>query len=375
MSAVYDNWERLVEAVLKREQFKQLALCESFSSSISADLSSRSSFSSSLEDFSGSRISSNTIDPGAPSSTSSIPYREVQAIKFEEIKKATKNFQHDLIIGEGGFGRVYKGWIDERTLTASKPGSGKAVAVKKCRQDTFQGYKEWMKEIHYLSQLHHPNLVRLIGYCDKAENWILVYEFMPKGSLDNHLFRRGHQSLPWETRIKVAIGAARALSFLHDREIQVIHRGFKCGDILLDGEFNAKLSDFGLARDGPTGDMTHVSTRVMGTYGCAAPEYVATGHLTAKCDVYGFGVVLLELLSGRRALDANRATKEQNLMEWAKQYLGDKRKMLRIVDTTLEGQCTREAAYNVATLALRCVSLEPKRRPRMAEVLVALEQL
>ncbi|PIN14605.1 Serine/threonine protein kinase [Handroanthus impetiginosus] len=366
MSRVYDNWERLVEAVMKREDLRQLALCESFSSS---------SFSSSFEDFSGSRISIDTIDLGAPSSTGSISYRDVQCIEFEEIKKATENFQHDLIIGEGGFGPVYKGWIDEHTLTASKPGSGTAVAVKKWNPDVVQGYQEWMKEIYYLSQLHHPNLVRLIGYNDRAENWILVYEFMPKGSLDNHLFRRGHQSLPWETRIKVAIGAARALSFLHDREVQVIHRGFKSGDILLDGQFNAKLSDFGLAKDGPTGDMTHVSTRVMGTFGYAAPEYMATGHLTAKCDVYGFGVVLLELLSGRRAVDKNRPRKEQRLVDWAKPYLGDKRKLLRIMDTTLEGQYTREAAYSVATLAFRCVNLQPKRRPRMAEVLIALERL
>ncbi|PIN18434.1 Serine/threonine protein kinase [Handroanthus impetiginosus] len=364
MSRVYDNWERLVEAVMKREDLRQLALCESFSSSISADLSSRSSFSSSLEDFFGNRIS-----------RSSISYHEVHRIEFEEIKGATKNFQRDLIIAEGVFGPVYEGWIDEDTLTASKPGSGTAVAVKKWNQDTFEGYQEWKKEIYYLSQLHHPNLVRLIGYNDKAENWILVYEFMPKGSLDNYLFKRGHQSLPWETRIKVAMGAARALSFLHDREIQVIHRGFKSGDILLDGEFNAKLSDFGLAKDGPTGDMTYVSTRVMGTYGYAAPEYIATGHLTAKCDVYSFGVVLLELLSGRRAVDKNRARKEQKLVKWAKPYLGDKRKLLRIMDTTLEGQYTRKAAYSVVTLALRCVNLQPKQRPRMPEVLIALERL
>ncbi|PIN14607.1 Non-specific serine/threonine protein kinase [Handroanthus impetiginosus] len=285
MSRVYDSWERLVEAVLKREQFKQLALCESTSSSHSADFSSRCSFSSALEDFFG-----------ALSSTNNISYGEVQFIEFEEIKKATRYSRRDWTVGEGRIDPVYKGWIDEHTLTASKPGSGTAVAIKNREADGQRGREKWMKEIYYLSQLQHPNLVRLIGFCDKPENLILVYEFMPKGSLDNHLFGRGHQSVPWETRIKVAIGAARALSFLHDRKIQVIHRGFKSEDILLDGEFNAKLSDFSLARDGPTGDMTHVSTRIMGTYGYAAPEYIATGHLTAKCDVYGFGVVLLEYI-------------------------------------------------------------------------------
>ncbi|PIN14608.1 Serine/threonine protein kinase [Handroanthus impetiginosus] len=308
----------------------------------------------------------------APSSTNSISYCEAQCIEFEEIKKATRYSRRDWIVGEGRIGPVYKGWIDEHTLTASKPGYGTAVAIKKREADGQRRREKWMKEIHYLSRLHHPNLVRLIGYCDKTENLILVYEFMPKGSLDNHLFARGHQSIPWETRIKVAIGAARALSFLHDRKTQVIHRGFKSEDVLLDGEFNAKLSDFSLARDGPTGD---TSTLIMGTYGYAAPEYIATGYLTAKCDVYGFGVVLLELLSGRRAVDMNRAREEQKLVEWANPYLGDKRKLLRIMDAKLKGQYTREAAYSVATLASRCLRLKPKQRPRMAEVLVALEQL
>ncbi|PIN14609.1 Non-specific serine/threonine protein kinase [Handroanthus impetiginosus] len=141
-------------------------------------------------------------------------------------------------------------------------------------QRHLKGREEWMKEIH-LSQLHHPNLVRLIGNCCMEENMILVYEFMPKGSLDNHLFRSGYQSFSWETRIKVAIGAARALSFLHDREIQATH--FNSKDILLDADYNAKLSGFGLARDGPTGNMTHVSIQIIGRAGYAAPEYIATG--------------------------------------------------------------------------------------------------
>ncbi|KAI3470203.1 hypothetical protein Pfo_026866 [Paulownia fortunei] len=369
MSIVYDNWERLVAAVLNREELRQIALCQSFSSSISADFSSRFSFDSSLEDVSAPRISSEAISQEAPSS------RDVQPIEFKELKKATKNFRPDLILGEGGFGRVFKGWIDEHTLTASKPGSGMAVAVKKWNPEGHQGHEEWSKELNYLSQLRHPNLVKLVGYCSKEDNMILVYEFMPKGSLDNHLFSRGHQSLSWATRIKVATGAARGLSFLHDKEKPVIHRSFKTADILLDGEFNAKLSDFGLARDGPAGDMTHISTRVMGTYGYAAPEYIVTGHLSTKCDIFGFGVVLLELLSGRRVIDRTRVGKEQNLVEWAKPYLGDKRKLLRVMDAKLEGQYPHNGAYTVAILALQCLSTHPKLRPRMAEVLVALEQV
>ncbi|KAB1208022.1 Protein kinase 2B, chloroplastic [Morella rubra] len=299
----------------------------------------------------------------------------VKAFSFNELKNATRNFRPDSLLGEGGFGYVFKGWIDEHTLSAAKPGTGMVVAVKKLKFEGFQGHKEWLTEVNYLGQLHHPNLVKLIGYCLEGENRLLVYEFMPKGSLENHLFRRGPQPLSWAIRIKVAIGAARGLCFLHDAKSQVIYRDFKASNILLDAEFNAKLSDFGLAKAGPTGDRTHVSTQVMGTHGYAAPEYVATGRLTAKSDVYSFGVVLLELLSGRRAVDKTKVGVEQNLVEWAKPYLGDKRKLFRIMDTKLEGQYPQKGAYTAATLALQCLSTEAKVRPRMAEVLSTLEQL
>nr|XP_029119374.1 probable serine/threonine-protein kinase PBL3 isoform X2 [Elaeis guineensis] len=249
------------------------------------------------------------------------------------------------------------------------------VAVKKLKPEGFQGHKEWLTEVNYLGQLHHPNLVKLIGYCSEGDNRLLVYEFMPKGSLENHLFRRGSQPLPWAIRIKVAIGAARGLSFLHDAESQVIYRDFKASNILLDSEFNAKLSDFGLAKAGPTGDRTHVSTQVMGTHGYAAPEYIATGRLSAKADVYSFGVVLLELLSGRRALDKTKVGIEQNLADWAKPYLGDKRKLYRIMDSRLEGQYPKKGAHAVANLASQCIGSEAKLRPRMSEVLAALEEL
>ncbi|KFK44604.1 hypothetical protein AALP_AA1G280500 [Arabis alpina] len=245
----------------------------------------------------------------------------LKAFTFNELKTATRNFRPDSVIGEGGFGYVYKGWINERTLLPSKPGSGMVVAVKKLKPDVPQGHKEWLAEVDHLGRLHHMNLVKLIGYCLKGENIrLLVYEYMPKGSLENHLFRRGAEPIPWRTRMKVAISAARGLAFLHDA--QVIYRDFKASNILLDSEFNAKLSDFGLAKEGPTGDRTHVSTQVMGTQGYAAPEYVATGRITAKSDVYSFGVVLLELLSGRPTIDKSKVGVERNLVDWAIPYLG-----------------------------------------------------
>ncbi|GAA0152437.1 hypothetical protein LIER_10920 [Lithospermum erythrorhizon] len=299
----------------------------------------------------------------------------VKPFSFNELKNATRNFRPDSLLGEGGFGYVFKGWIDENTLTATKPGSGMVIAVKKLKPEGYQGHKEWLTEVNYLGQLHHPNLVKLIGYCSEGDYRLLVYEFMPKGSLENHLFRRGLQPLPWAMRIKVAIGAARGLSFLHDAEEQVIYRDFKASNILLDSEFNAKLSDFGLAKAGPTGDRTHVSTQVMGTQGYAAPEYVATGRLSSRSDVYSFGVVLLELLSGRRAVDKTKVGVEQNLVDWAKPYLGDKRKLFRIMDTKMEGQYPQKAAYAAASIALQCLSTEARLRPRMSEVLAILEQV
>ncbi|KAJ1687146.1 hypothetical protein LUZ63_018536 [Rhynchospora breviuscula] len=299
----------------------------------------------------------------------------LKAFLFGDLKTATKNFRPDSLIGEGGFGHVYKGWLDEQTLVPSKPGSGMVVAVKRLKPEGFQGHKEWLTEVDYLGQLHHPNLVKLIGYCSEGDNRLLVYEFMPRGSLENHLFRRGAQPLSWQIRLKVAIGAAKGLSFLHDAESQVIYRDFKASNILLDSEYNAKLSDFGLAKAGPTGDKTHVSTQVMGTHGYAAPEYIATGRLSAKADVYSFGVVLLELLTGRRALDRSKIGIEQNLVDWAKPSLGDKRKLYRIMDSRLEGQYPKKGAQAVSNLALLCISNEAKSRPKMSEVLEKLEQL
>ncbi|XP_010458935.1 PREDICTED: protein kinase 2A, chloroplastic [Camelina sativa] len=360
----------------------------------SAKVDSNSSHANSAS--SSTKVSSKTSRSTAPSGLSTASYStdsslgplpalrtegeilsspNLKAFTFNELKNATKNFRPDSVLGEGGFGCVFKGWIDQSTLTASRPGSGIVVAVKKLKPEGFQGHKEWLTEVNYLGQLSHPNLVLLIGYCAEGENRLLVYEFMPKGSLENHLFRRGAQPLTWAIRMKVAVGAAKGLTFLHEAKSQVIYRDFKAANILLDSDFNAKLSDFGLAKAGPTGDNTHVSTKVMGTHGYAAPEYVATGRLTAKSDVYSFGVVLLELISGRRAMDNSNGGSECSLVDWATPYLGDKRKLFRIMDTKLGGQYPQKGAFTAANLALQCLNPDAKLRPKMSEVLVTLEQL
>ncbi|GAA0141709.1 hypothetical protein LIER_02791 [Lithospermum erythrorhizon] len=325
------------------------------------------------------RLSPATSVPHTPRGENEIlESATLKSFAFNDLKVATRNFRPDSVLGEGGFGCVFKGWIDEHSFKATKPGLGIVIAVKKLNQDGFQGHKEWLAEINYLGQLHHPNLVRLVGYCLEDEHRLLVYEFMPRGSLENHLFRRSShfQPLSWSIRMKVALGAAKGLAYLHSPEAQVIYRDFKASNILLDSAYNAKLSDFGLAKDGPMDGQSHVSTRVMGTYGYAAPEYMATGHLTAKSDVYSFGVVLLEMITGRRVVDKNRPQGEHNLIEWARPYLASsKRRVLRIMDPRIEGQYTMGGALKATTLAVKCLALEPRNRPPMNEVVKALEQL
>lgn len=298
----------------------------------------------------------------------------LKSFTFNDLRTATRNFRTDSLLGEGGFGYVYKGWIDEHTYAPSRPGTGLVVAVKKLKSESFQGHREWHTEVNYLGMLRHENLVRLIGYCSESENRLLVYEYMPKGSLENHLFRKGVQLMPWATRMRIAVDVAKGLSYLHRLDANVIYRDLKASNVLLDSEFNAKLSDFGLAREGPKGDRTHVSTRVVGTRGYAAPEYVATGHLTPSSDVYSFGVLLLELLSGKRALgDEYAGGADETLVEWAKPFLSEGRKVLRIMDTRLGGQYSKKEAQAVAAIALRCLQIDSRTRPPMTEVLAALE--
>uniref|UniRef100_A0ACD5UGT2 Uncharacterized protein n=2 Tax=Avena sativa TaxID=4498 RepID=A0ACD5UGT2_AVESA len=290
-------------------------------------------------------------------------YGHLRIFTYEQLRQATCDFSPDRIIGEGGFGVVYKGFVGEAH-----------VAVKKLNPDGIQGDREWLTEVSCLGRYSHPNLVELIGCCCEDDHRLLVYEYMSKGSLENHLFRRAC-SLSWTTRLKIALDVARGLAFLHGAERPIIYRDFKTSNILLDADFKAKLSDFGLAKEGPEGGKTHVSTRVMGTYGYAAPEYMATGHLTAMSDVYGFGVVLLEMLVGRRALEPCRSGRAGNLVDWARPILIRTKKLDKIVDARMErlGAYSARALERVARLAYDCLSQNPKVRPSMARVVHVLE--
>lgn len=297
---------------------------------------------------------------------------DLDSFTYDEMKLATNHFRPNQVLGEGGFGIVYKGLIDDTVRAGYKTTQ---VAVKELDRGGGQGDREWLAEVNYLGQLRHPNLVKLIGYCCEGDHRLLVYEYMASGSLEKHLFIRVRASLSWHKRLTIALDAARGLAFLHAVEKPIIYRDFKTSNILLDVDFNAKLSDFGLARVGPTGDQTHVSTRVLGTYGYAAPEYVMTGHLTARSDVYGFGVVLLEMLIGRQAMDKSRPSQEHNLVEWARPLLTHSKKLFRILDPRIEGQYSSKILMSVANLAYQCLSQNPKGRPVMSQVIEILEPL
>ncbi|XP_027147936.1 probable serine/threonine-protein kinase PIX13 isoform X2 [Coffea eugenioides] len=319
--------------------------------------------------------SSSSSSSTGPASGHIMAAPNLKMFTYSELRSATRNFRPDTVLGEGGFGRVFRGWVDEKTYAPSKVGVGIPVAVKKSNPDSEQGLSEWQAEVKFLGKFCHPNLVKLLGYCWEDREFLLVYEYMQRGSLESHLFRKGAETLAWETRLKIAIGAARGLAFLHTTEKQVIYRDFKASNILLDSDFNAKLSDFGLAKLGPVNGYSHVTTRVVGTYGYAAPEYMATGHLYVKSDVYGFGVVLLEIISGLRVLDLNRPSGEHNLVDWSKPLLPEKRKLRKVMDPQLEGRYPSRGAFQIAQLILKCLEPDPKKRPSMEQVLETLQQI
>ncbi|XP_047962605.1 serine/threonine-protein kinase PCRK1-like [Salvia hispanica] len=300
----------------------------------------------------------------------------LKVFSFSELKQATKNFGRTTKLGEGGFGCVFKGVIK----SSNDPAERIDVAVKQLGRRGLQGHKEWVTEVNVLGVVEHPNLVKLIGYCaeddERGIQRLLVYEYMPNGSVEDHLSIRSLTPLSWDMRLRVALDAARGLAYLHEEmDFQIIFRDFKSSNILLDEQWNAKLSDFGLARLGPSEGLTHVSTAVVGTMGYAAPEYIQTGRLTSKSDVWSYGVFLYELITGRRPLDRQRPKGEQKLLEWVKPYLSDAKKFQHILDPRLEGRQVLKSAHKLSLVANRCLSRLSKTRPKMSEVQEMINQV
>ncbi|KAI4295874.1 hypothetical protein L6164_035872 [Bauhinia variegata] len=294
---------------------------------------------------------------------------DLKPFTYQQIADATDNFNPDDVIGEGGYGKVYKGHLKS---------INKDVAVKQLDRNGRQGTREFFSEVLMLSLVKHPNLVQLIGYCAEGDHRILVYEFMSNGTVEDHLLElaANKEPLDWKTRMKIALGAARGLEYLHDTsEPPMIYRDFKTSNILLDDDFNPKLSDFGLAKLGPTGGKEHVSTRVMGTYGYCAPEYASTGQLTRKSDVYSYGVVFLEIISGRRVFDKSRTTEEQNLIDWAQPLFEDRKKFTLMADPLLKDNFPVKGLFKALAVAAMCLQQEAETRPLMADVVTALEHL
>lgn len=299
----------------------------------------------------------------------------LRAFTLAELNEATKNFNDSCMIGEGGFGKVHKGTVK----SLEDPFKDIDVAVKRGKRGQ-KGNRQWETEVNVLGdvKLQHPNLVKLIGYCNEdhenESNWLLVYEYMPNGSVDDHLSAKSAAPLSWATRLKIAQDAATGLAYLHEgMDKQIVFRDFKPPNILLDSEWNAKLSDFGFARDGPQDGRTHVSTAVVGTKGYAAPEYVQTGRMTSKIDVWSYGIFLEELITGQRPVAQNNSEKNPQFFRWVCCYAGDGKSKLN-VDPRLEGKFSEKSMEKLTFIAKKCLAKEPKLRPNMSEVLEMVKE-
>ncbi|XP_042417113.1 serine/threonine-protein kinase PCRK1-like isoform X3 [Zingiber officinale] len=259
----------------------------------------------------------------------------LKVFTFKELKNATNNFSRALMIGEGGFGCVYRGTIH----SPKDPSTSFDVAIKRLNRGGLQGHKEWITEVDVLGVAEHPNLVKLIGCCaendERGIQRLLVYEYMPNRSVEDHLSVRFATTLSWPTRLGIALDTARGLTYLHE-----------------EGEF-----------------------QVIGTMGYAAPEYIQTGRLTAKSDIWAYGIVLYELITGRKPMDQNRPKKEQNLLEWLKPYTADVKKFHTIVDPRIQAEYSLEQAMELASIANKCLARSSKLRPKMSEVLEMVERI
>lgn len=278
---------------------------------------------------------------------------------------ATDDFSEANVIGHGGYGIVYRGVLSD----------GIMAAIKMVHRDGKQGERAFRIEVDLLSRLHSPYLVELLGYCADQNHRLLIFEFMPNGSLQQHLHSPHIHpgSLDWGTRLRIALDCARALEFLHEHVTpSIIHRDFKCSNVLLDQNFRAKVSDFGFAKTVSNKINGQIATRVLGTTGYLAPEYASTGKLTTKSDVYSYGVVLLQLITGRVPVDPRRPPGEHVLVSWALPRLTHREKVMEMVDPTLKGQYSQKDIVQIAAIAAVCVQAEPEYRPLMTDVVQSL---
>ena len=286
---------------------------------------------------------------------------------FAVLRDATNDFDERLVIGAGGFGKVYRATLPD----------GTSVAVKRASPESRQGAREFRTEIELLSGLRHRHLVSLVGYCDEGDEMILLYEYMEHGSLRSRLYGAGaataERALGWAQRLEACAGAARGLLYLHTALAKpVIHRDVKSSNILLDGGLAARVADFGLSRAGPELEETHVSTAVKGSFGYVDPEYVRTRQLTTKSDVYSLGVVLLEALCARPVVDPRLPKPMVNLVEWALHWQG-RGELDKIVDRRIAAAVRPQALRKYGETAARCLAARGADRPAMEDVVWSLQ--